>query len=80
MYTGVTSNIIQRIIQHKDAIHQDSFSSTYNCKLLVYIERFENISEAIAAEKRIKNWHRLWKIRLIEKENPEWKDISINPD
>ncbi len=43
--------------------------------MLVYVERFENISEAIIAEKRIKNWHRDWKIRLIEKENPDWNNL-----
>jgi putative endonuclease len=44
------------------------------------MERFETISEAIVAEKRIKNWHRPWKIRLIEKLNPEWRDLSIDSD
>jgi len=75
LYIGVTSNIIKRIYEHKHGLF-DGFSKKYNLKKLVYYDTFENIKEAISREKQLKNWHREWKINLIEKDNYEWKDLS----
>jgi len=76
LYIGVTSNLIKRIYEHKHGIYK-GFSKKYNLDKLVYFETFENIKEAITREKQLKNWHREWKINLIEKDNPEWKDLSV---
>jgi len=74
LYTGVTSDLIKRIHQHKsEAI--DGFTKKYNVHLLVYFEQTEDINSAIIREKRIKTWKRQWKIELIEKDNPNWKDL-----
>ena len=71
IYTGVTSNLIKRVFQHKSGI-VDGFSKKYDCKILVYYEVFNSIEGAISREKQLKNWKREWKIALIEKENKEW--------
>ncbi len=74
LYTGVTSNLPQRIWQHKnDQI--DGFSKKYNVKQLVYLEKHDTAESAITREKQIKKWNRAWKLKLIEKENPQWKDL-----
>ncbi len=65
-YTDVTSNLIQRVYQHKNNAF-DGFTSKYNVKTLVYFEVHEDITEAILREKRIKKWNRAWKLKLIEK-------------
>ena len=77
IYIGVTSNLAQRLFQHKSKSIQ-GFASRYNLKNLVWYEEYPTISEAIVAEKRYKNWRREWKINLIEMNNPEWDDLSIN--
>ena len=74
LYTGVTSDLIKRIYEHKEEIY-GGFTAKYNVKLLVYYEVHEDISEAIMREKRIKKWRRAWKLELIEKENPDWEDL-----
>jgi putative endonuclease len=73
-YTGVTSDLIQRIYQHKHSITL-GFTSRYNCKLLVYYELYEEMEIAIEREKQIKAGSRKKKIELIEKMNPDWKDL-----
>ena len=73
-YTGVTSNLLQRIYQHKMHL-ADGFSKKYGLKLLVYFEMHEDIEAAIQREKRLKRWRRDWKIKLIEKQNPHWQDL-----
>lgn len=75
LYTGVTSDLIKRVYQHKTKMIK-GFTSKYNVKNLVYFEVFDDITEAILREKRIKKWKRAWKLKLIEKENPYWKDLS----
>lgn len=67
--------MLKRIIEHKEKISENSFSSKYNCNKLVYYETFDNIESAIIREKQLKNWKREWKIELIEKINPKWKDL-----
>ena len=76
-YTGVTSNLGERVWQHKiKAI--PGFTSKYGVDRLVWYEGFDRIDDAIAEEKRIKNWRRAWKLALIEKHNPQWRDLYEN--
>ncbi|PIR06385.1 MAG: excinuclease ABC subunit C [Candidatus Komeilibacteria bacterium CG11_big_fil_rev_8_21_14_0_20_36_20] len=74
LYTGVTSDLIERIYQHKEKLVK-GFTSRYNVDKLVYYEIFEDISEAISREKQIKNLVRRKKLELINKFNPDWKDL-----
>lgn len=75
LYTGVTSDLKERVIQHKSKKHLNSFSSRYNICKLVYYERLETIGEAIKREKQIKGGSRNKKIELINEMNREWKDF-----
>jgi len=74
LYTGVTSDLVKRIGQHKQKTIA-GFTKKYNLTRLVWYESSESMISAIEREKKIKNWKRQWKIELIEKENPEWKDL-----
>ncbi|PCI44021.1 MAG: GIY-YIG nuclease [Moraxellaceae bacterium] len=74
LYLGVTSNLIQRIWQHKNNQAQ-GFTEEYSVHQLVYFEQHEEMAAAITREKQIKKWNRQWKINLIEKENSQWKDL-----
>jgi putative endonuclease len=74
LYIGVTSNLIQRIYQHKHKLIT-GFSSTYNLDKLVYFEQFDDMENAILREKRLKKWNRDWKNRLINELNPSWEDL-----
>ncbi len=74
LYIGVTSNLVQRIYQHKNG-KADGFTKKYGVHQLVYYEQIEDINSAIMKEKRLKAWKRQWKIDLIEKSNPTWKDL-----
>ena len=74
-YTGITNNLERRVWEHKQKIIQ-GFTKKYNIEKLVYFEVFEDVLEAIRREKQIKDWVRRRKIALIEKMNPEWKDLS----
>ena len=74
LYIGVTSNLIQRIYQHKNKLVQ-GFSARYNLNKLVYFEQFEDMDNAIVREKRLKLWKRDWKNRLINEINPSWRDL-----
>ncbi len=74
LYTGITSNLIKRIWQHKNGL-VEGFSKRYSIKLLVYFEAHNDVEEAIFREKRIKKWNRKWKLNLIEKNNPNWDDL-----
>jgi len=78
LYTGVTSDLTERIQKYKSGFYKDSFTSRYNVTKLVYYELFESIEDAIAREKQIKAVSRKKKIELIEKRNPEWKDLITN--
>ena len=75
LYTGVTSDLKERVTQHKSKKHLNSFSSRYNICKLVYYERLETIGEAIKREKQIKGGSRNKKIELINEMNREWKDL-----
>ena len=76
LYIGVTSDLIKRIYEHKNNF-VDGFTKRYNIHDLVYYEVCDNIEQAIKREKQLKNWKRDWKISLIEKKNPNWKDLYL---
>ena len=75
LYTGVTSNIAMRVLQHRTHAILRSFTAKYNCTKLVWYKSFESIVEAIAEEKRLKGGSRRQKIDLINNFNPEWNDL-----
>jgi len=77
LYTGVTSDLKERLLQHKSKKHSNSFSGKYNLYKLVYYECFETIGEAIKREKQIKSGSRNKKINLINGINPEWNDLGL---
>ena len=74
LYTGVTSDLVKRVWQHKSGTIQ-SFTSKYKVNQLVYYEIHSDIREAIKREKNIQAWKRDWKLRLIEAKNPNWNDL-----
>ena len=76
LYTGVTSNLANRLYEHQTGFYKDSFTSKYNVKELVYFEGFTSIEEAIMREKQIKAGSRQAKLDLINRFNSEWKDLS----
>lgn len=76
LYVGVTSNMEQRLWQHK-LKSVEGFTRKYNVEHLVYVENFPSIEEAIAREKQIKNWSRKNKDFLVNQQNPIWLDISV---
>ena len=75
IYTGVTNNLLRRIYEHKNNFEPRSFTSRYHVKKLVYFEYTANVKAAIEREKQIKGWNRKHKNRLIERKNPEWKEL-----
>jgi putative endonuclease len=77
LYTGVTSNLKDRIAQHITKKHPDSFSARYNLEKLVYYECLESIGDAIKREKQIKAGSRKKKVEMINSTNPEWVDLSL---
>lgn len=74
LYVGVTSNLVQRVWQHKNNL-VSGFTQKYNLHNLVFFEMLENMESAIQYEKQLKKWNRQWKIELIEKTNPNWNDL-----
>ena len=74
LYTGVTSNLLQRVWQHREGA-VDGFTKRYRCKMLVWFERHETMENAISREKQIKAGNRKRKLALIEVENPMWRDL-----
>ncbi len=74
LYIGVTSDLIQRVWEHKNNL-MGGFTKEYGIHLLVYFELFDDMPSAIAREKQMKKWNRAWKIRLITKDNPTWRDL-----
>jgi putative endonuclease len=74
LYTGVTSDIARRAWQHRsNAV--DGFVRDYGVHRLVFVEFYETMADAILREKRIKKWRRAWKLELIERHNPQWRDL-----
>ncbi len=76
LYTGVTSNLANRLYEHRTGVYKCSFTSRYNVTQLVYFEGFLSIEEAIYREKQIKAGSRQKKLDLIDGFNPEWKDLT----
>lgn len=74
LYIGVTSNLQKRIFEHKSEI-TGGFTTEYGVKTLVYYEVFDDFENAVTREKNIKAWKRDWKLELIEKSNPNWRDL-----
>ena len=75
IYIGVTNSLDRRIYEHKTG-GVEGFTKEYNVNKLVYFEETRSIYDAIRREKQLKNWHRQWKINLIESVNPNWKDLT----
>ncbi len=75
LYVGVTSNLEQRVGEHRVGFHEGSFTDRYNVTRLVYCEECPSMDEAIAREKQLKRWSRAKKVALIESMNPEWRDL-----
>jgi putative endonuclease len=75
LYIGVTNDLARRMSEHKAKLVR-SFTETYGLDQLVYAEEFASILDARANERRLKRWRREWKFELIEKLNPEWRDLS----
>jgi putative endonuclease len=74
LYIGVTNDLIRRVFEHKSKFVR-GFTKRYDVVRLVYYEQYDDIEQAILREKRLKNWNRAWKVRLIEEKNPSWIDL-----
>ena len=75
LYVGVTNDLVRRIHEHRAGV-VPGFTRTYGIKCLVYAEPHESIHEARAREHSLKRWRRTWKFELVERDNPEWEDLS----
>ncbi len=75
LYNGETGKLKKRSDQHKNKVHPTTFSARYNLDKLVYFEEYQTEGEAKLREKRMKKWNRDWKLELIKKTNPNWKDL-----
>lgn len=74
IYTGVTSDLIKRVYQHRNGL-VDGFTKDHDCRKLVWFEFFDDLDEARRREVQIKKWKRPWKIKRIEERNPDWNDL-----
>ena len=74
LYTGITNNLIRRVYEHKSG-EIEGFAKKYKTNKLVHFEETPDVQSAITREKRIKKWRRSWEIELIEKNNPQWRDL-----
>lgn len=74
LYVGVTADLASRVMQHRNGMGS-AFCRKYNLTCLVLAEQHEDIRDAIAREKALKAWQRAWKIELIERDNPDWRDL-----
>ena len=74
LYIGVTSDLLKRSWEHKNDL-VDGFTKRYGVHRLAYYELHQNMASAITREKQLKKWNRAWKLKLIEKHNPDWKDL-----
>jgi len=77
LYIGITDNLKRRIYEHKNKM-VDGFSKRYNLKKLVYFEETPDVRVVISREKQLKNWHKEWKLNLIKKNNPTFKDLAAD--
>lgn len=79
LYIGVTNDLGRRMYEHKSKMVA-GFTNKYNLTKLVYFEETQDVKSAIEREKQLKNWHRDWKINLIKRFNPDWKDLSVDDE
>ena len=77
LYTGCTTDLAKRIHEHREGV-VPGFTRQHDVKRLVYVETYDDIEDAITRERRIKEWRRDWKIRLIEEKNPFWEDLAVS--
>ena len=77
LYTGVTSDLARRLSEHKQK-ETEGYTKKYGVDKLMYFEQTEDVRSALEREKRLKKWNRAWKIKLIERKNPEWRDLSLD--
>ena len=77
LYIGITTDLVRRVAEHANG-SGSIFTQKYKCHKLVYYEVSQNLEEAINRETQLKWWQRGWKIKLIEKQNPEWMDLGIH--
>ena len=77
LYTGVTSDLARRLSEHKQKV-TEGFTQKYGVDKLMYFEQTEDVRSALEREKRLKKWNRAWKIKLIERKNPEWRDLLLD--
>lgn len=75
LYVGVTNDLVRRFFEHKEKLIK-GFTSKYNVDKLVYYEETDDVGAAINREKQLKKWRRKWKLDLIEKDNPNWRDLG----
>ena len=74
LYLGVTSDLAGRAYQHRNAL-VEGFTKRHGCTMLVWFESYDDLQEARLRELQMKKWKRAWKIELIERENPQWRDL-----
>lgn len=74
-YVGITSDLVKRVWQHRTHQLKRSFTDRYNLERLVWVEQYRDVNVAIRREKLIKRWRREWKIELVERSNPDWRDL-----
>ena len=74
LYIGVTANLVRRVWEHRQGV-VEGFTKQYGVKMLVWYEVHSEIREAIAREKQLKQWNRAWKLKLIHRFNPSWRDL-----
>ena len=77
IYIGCTTDLPKRIHEHREGLIR-GFTRRYGVKRLVYFETYDDVSDAIVRERRSKEWHRAWKVRLIEADNPCWDDLAVS--
>lgn len=75
LHVGSTTDMARRMEEHRSGVVK-GFVTTYKLYLLVYVEAHDSVLEARERERRVKRWHRAWKIALIEAQNPEWRDLT----
>ncbi|MDD9913029.1 MAG: GIY-YIG nuclease family protein [Rhodospirillaceae bacterium] len=74
LYVGLTNDLARRVYEHKQGL-ADGFTKRHGVKTLVYVEAHQNIDDARTRENRLKSWRRGWKLALIERDNPDWRDL-----
>ncbi len=74
LYVGVTNDLVRRIYEHREGV-VPGFTQRHKLKMLVHFERYDDPTTAIQREKNIKHWSRVWKLKLVESSNPQWRDL-----